>query len=455
MVDIVHKYIPRAQFVDYHARNHRFAVLVCHRRAGKTVAVVNDLVIRAMRSTKKRYFGGYIGPYYNQAKQTAWTYLKDIVKDIPGIKVHESETSITLPNGSKIRVFGIDNADALRGLYFDNVVADEFGMWPGRAWSEVVRSTIADRQGCVTFLGTPKGKNRFFEMVERAKANPTSYYYTEVKASTSGIIPESELIALKEELDENEYSQEFECSFEAALRGSYYGKHIESIERNNQIGDFPAVLSKPVYLAMDIGYRDASAIWWWQYIDGRIRVIDYWEGTSYDAEEIVDMLELRPYRMERIYLPHDAMHKTFQSKKSVMDIFRNANLPVHPVPNPDAGRGLLHGVSAVRKVLRTWPIDIDRVRCSRGLECIKNYSRRYDPDKKTFAESPLHDQYSHGADGFRYACLSMSLEQAVNSKPKVIDINKQIEPTRWTLAQAWEYRETEQMRKNSLGRQRI
>lgn len=142
---IQHKYIPRPQMAAFHARHHRWALIVAHRRYGKTVAVVQDMVVRAMRTQKPNAFYAYCAPYYGQAKQTAWMYIKDAVRDIPGTKVSESETSVLLPNGSKIRVYGADNPDALRGIRLDGVVCDEFGDWQGRAssaknWRHLLRA---------------------------------------------------------------------------------------------------------------------------------------------------------------------------------------------------------------------------------------------------------------------------------------------------------------------------
>src|SRR5262245_18246483 len=146
MATVVHKYMPRRYFESFHARKQRLAVMDIHRRGGKTDAVCNDMAIRAMRTRKKNCLGAYDDPYAGQAKQIAWSYLKQAVANIPGCKIHEFEVSITFPNGAKIRIFGADNVDALRGLYFDYVVLDETAQIPRRVWSEVIRPAIADRQ---------------------------------------------------------------------------------------------------------------------------------------------------------------------------------------------------------------------------------------------------------------------------------------------------------------------
>ncbi|MDE7372106.1 MAG: hypothetical protein K2N07_10300, partial [Desulfovibrio sp.] len=121
-------YKPRYPEVHVQLAAHRFSVLVAHRRFGKTVLVVNHLIRQALLSGCPRGSYGYVAPFRNQAKLVAWDYLKHYTAPIPGRTVNESELSIGLPSnggGAKIRIFGADNPDALRGLYFDGVVLDE------------------------------------------------------------------------------------------------------------------------------------------------------------------------------------------------------------------------------------------------------------------------------------------------------------------------------------------
>ncbi len=415
MSTVSHDYQPRKQFQPFHGRSNRWALIVAHRRAGKTVAVLNDMVIRALRTQKQDAFYAYLAPYYGQAKQASWTYLKKAIRTIPGCKVSESELTITLPNGARMRVFGADNADALRGLYFDGIVLDEFGDMEGRVWSEVIRPALADRRGWAVFIGTPKGHNKFYEMRETARANPDRWFYLELKASDSGILPASELAEMAQDMDEHEKAQELECSFDAALRGSYYGEHINMLEKRGKFSaDTLFDPGYPVSCAHDPGRDDAWAIWFWQVIAGEVRFIDYFEETGFDAQEVLDVLDLRYPRYETMWLPHDALHKTAQSRKSILDQFREADVPARKVPDPDGG-GAINGINAVRKVLRTYPIVFDAVKCSRGLMALRSYSRKWNPDAKVFSEKAKHDEWSHGADAFRYACLSISPEAIANS----------------------------------------
>jgi phage terminase large subunit len=261
---IVLDYQPREQFLDFHQRDERFAAMVVHRRAGKTVAAIHDIVIKALRTTKKQPRYAYVAPFYSQAKSIAWTYLKDAVRGF-ALEMRESELSVTLPNGAVIRLFGADNPDTLRGLYFDGIVLDEFGDFRPKLYGEVILPTIADRQGWLLAIGTPKGKNNaFYQICQRAKYSE-AWYFKELKASTSGLLPQSELDLMREQMSPEQYDQEFEISFSAALIGTYYSTQINMMEQQGRIDKkYDYDPNFPVYTASDIGITDSTVFWFWQ-----------------------------------------------------------------------------------------------------------------------------------------------------------------------------------------------
>lgn len=418
---IQHEYTPFVPFRAFHARHQRFALMVCTRRAGKTVAVVNDMVVRAMRTPKKNARFGYFAPNMKQGVRAAWDYFKQAVENIPGVVVKESEKAILLPNGARIELYSAEDPHSIRGGRWDGAVLDEFGDMKSIMWTQVVRAGIADRQGWVVFIGTPRGKNKFYELRERARIEPDRWFYLSVTAEDIvanggpkagwGVWTRTELDDTRiDSADEDEFRQEYLCDFEATNRGSYYGKHLQDLERRGVlVEDDPANPlydpSEKVSIAIDFGFRDATAIWFWQVVNGEVRFVDYWEETGYDAAEVAEVLELKPYDYETWWVPHDALHHTSQSRKSIIDQFRELDAPARKVPNPDAGNRVIHGVNAVRKTLRTYPLRFDRRRCARGLEALRNYSRKFNADDNVLAEKAKHDEWSHGADAFRYACL--------------------------------------------------
>src|SRR5947207_655670 len=163
-------YVPRKHFIPFHERSQRFACLVAHRRAGKTVASVNELVARAIYSRKKHPRYAYIGPLLKQAKKVAWEYLKDYTKGLEGKKPSESELTVRLKhNQAEISIYGADNPDAFRGQYFDGVVLDEYGDMSPSVWGKVILPTLADRKGWAVFIGTFKGKNHFYKIFRRSQ----------------------------------------------------------------------------------------------------------------------------------------------------------------------------------------------------------------------------------------------------------------------------------------------
>jgi len=195
--------------------SHRFGVLVCHRRFGKTVCAVNALISAALafRGSDGRF--AYIAPYYGQAKTVAWDYFKKYTHMIHGIKYNESELTVKLPNGAHIRLYGADNPDSLRGIYLDGVVMDEVADMKPNVWGEVVRPALSDRLGWALFIGTPKGINMFYELYQHALTQET-WFAAKYGVDETDIIGDEELEAAGAEMTASQYAQEFLCDFAAS-----------------------------------------------------------------------------------------------------------------------------------------------------------------------------------------------------------------------------------------------
>src|SRR5574343_175533 len=185
-------FAPRKAFMPLHERNKRWTCIVAHRRAGKTVACVLDLITRALATTKEHARYAYIAPYYAQAKSVAWDYLKRYAAPVMSGEPRESELSVELTNGARIRLYGADNAHALRGQYWDGVVMDEAGDMAPTVWQEVVRPALSDRRGWAVFIGTPRGRNYFYDLYQLSKGDPDWLSLT-LRASETGLLPADEL----------------------------------------------------------------------------------------------------------------------------------------------------------------------------------------------------------------------------------------------------------------------
>lgn len=216
-VRITIPYKPRYPEVHEVLEATRFVVLVAHRRFGKTVLAVNHLLKSALLCRRRDGFFAYVAPFRNQAKEIAWDYLKHYSSPVPGRGVNESELCVSLPNGSRIRIFGADNADALRGLYFDAVVLDEVAQMRHEVWQEIVRPALADRGGKALFIGTPKGENLFHTLYVDAQKDTTGEWKALMyRVTETDALPKEEVEKLKATMDDSAYRQEFLCDFSAS-----------------------------------------------------------------------------------------------------------------------------------------------------------------------------------------------------------------------------------------------
>lgn len=410
MADIILDYIPRAQFLDFHQRKERWACLVCHRRAGKTVACVNELIIRALYTPKKNARYAYLAPFYKQAKEIAWIYLKDATKGF-AVETRESDLRVILPNGAWITLYGADNPDALRGIYLDGVVLDEYGDSRPSLWAEVILPTLADRRGFAIFIGTSKGMNHFYDINERAKVDP-SWFQMELKASDSGLVNDEDLAELRAMMDAAQYAQEFECSFTAAVKGTYYADVIEQCELDNKTHQLNVYTpNKPVYVAADLGFSDSTAFWFFQDHGDTIDIIDYEEHQGEVLEFYVHLLNSKPYPIETLFLPHDARQKTLQTGRGTVEQLQMAGFHCDIVPR----LSVQQGIDAARLILPSCVFD---VKADAGITALRAYKRSYNELTKSFQDKPQHDWASDGADAFRYLSLVARTPGAITQKGK-------------------------------------
>ncbi len=272
-------YRPRPLQSEIHRQLVRFNVLVCHRRFGKTVLCVNELIDRALANRRPRPRYGYIAPLYRQAKQVAWDYLKFYTSPIPGARANESELRVDLPGGRRIQLFGADNPDALRGIYLDGVVLDEYAQMSPRVWTEVLRPTLADRIGFAIFIGTPKGRNAFHDLYQQALGDP-AWYAALHRASETGVVAADALAAPRRDMSGEEFAQEFECSFEAAIVGAYYARLLSAADAEGRIANVPWDPAVPVHTAWDLGIGDSTSIWFVQQVGRELRWIDFYETSG-------------------------------------------------------------------------------------------------------------------------------------------------------------------------------
>lgn len=399
-------YVPRKHQVELHLGMKRFNVVVCHRRFGKTVWSINTLIHKGLTCPHLNPQYAYIAPNYGQAKRVAWDMLKWNLRNIPGVETNEADLKLTIAKagGQHItyRLLGAENPETLKGLYLDGAVFDEFAECDPRVWSETIRPALSDRLGWSVFMGTPRGQNHFYSLYQYSQSGRPDWFGKIYRASETGIIPQSELEDARAVMSEEEYLQEYECSFSAGMVGSYYGSLMESAEREGRITDVPYDPALDVMTAWDLGVGDTTAIWFFQQHRTRSHAIDYYEASGAGLDHYVKLLRSKPYVYGDNVFPHDVRARSLETGHSREESLRKlgvGRIKVLPKLSID------DGISAARLFLPT--VMFDKKKCERGLEALRAYQKKWDSKNKIFSNSPLHNWASNGSDAFRYGALGM------------------------------------------------
>jgi hypothetical protein len=409
-------YRPRPLQQVLHSQLRRFNVLVCHRRFGKTVFSIMEMIDKGLNSELKNPQYAYIAPTYGQAKRVAWEYLKEFTKNIPGAKANEADLRVDVPreaSGDKVRfmLLGADNPDSLRGIYLDGVILDEYAQCDPIIWGQVIRPALSDRKGWGIFIGTPKGQNHFHNIYQQALklmegTEVDSWYCAMYKASETGVVDEDELREARATMSEEEYEQEYECSFSAALLGAYFGKYINKLEKAGKIKDFDVDPTVAINTYWDLGISDSTAIWFIQLVGSEIRVVDYIENAGVGLEWYAKEIKDRPYLYDSHNIPHDGAARELGTGRTRQETLLDFGVRTHIVPR----QSIADGINAARILLQK-NIWFHRTNCARGLEALRNYQRKYDAKNQMFVDKPLHNWASNGADAWRMAGLDLQLPE--------------------------------------------
>jgi phage terminase large subunit len=409
---IIVPYAPRDAFLPYHRATHRYCLTVAHRRAGKTVARINKLVRAAASCRTEAPRFGYLAPFFVQAKEIAWGYLKHYAAPILAVggKINESELSIHFAhNGATVRLYGAENAERMRGLYFDGLVADEAQDIAPHVLTQIILPALADRGGWLDMSGTPKGWSNLLGVTYKRAITDPNWYVQVLKASQTGILPAAELESLRAAMPSNEYDQELECSFDAAITGAYYADELTIAEEDGRITAVPYDRALLVNTAWDLGISDSMTIWFFQQVGREVRFIDYYEASGFGLDHYAGKLKDKPYLYGTHYAPHDIAVRELGTGKSRLETAEALGIAFQLVPNI----GIKDGIDAARMLLgRAW---FDATKCAIGLDALRQYREKID-EKRGIHMGPLHDWTSHAADSFRYACVAMEEHQIAARK---------------------------------------
>ena len=282
-------YKPREGQKELHKKldEYRFSVIIAHRRWGKTTMTINHLIKCAVQADKEsRARFGYVAQLYNQAKAVAWDYLKHFTRPIPGIKANESELWVEFPNAARIRLFGVDNYDALRGLYFDGVVLDEISQMKPQVWGEIIRPALADRKGFAIFIGTPKGRNFLYDIYHQA-LRADDWFSTILRADQTGVLDEEEIEKARQTMSEAQFLQEFMCDFSSSGEDVFIKLDLilEATKRNLQEKEYSWA---PKILGVDPArFGDDQTVFC---LRQGLNLVKLWKYKGLDVMEVADKL---------------------------------------------------------------------------------------------------------------------------------------------------------------------
>lgn len=398
-------FIPRRLQLELRAKMRRFNVIVCHRRFGKTVFAVNHQIDKILRNPLSAPRAAYIAPTFGQAKRISWDYYKRYTQPIPGATPHEQDLRIDYThNAGRQMLLSAENYVSVKGIYLDDVILDEYAEMDPAIWTEAVRPTLSDRHGSATFIGTPKGQNNFYKLYQYAtESGDPEWFGCIYKASETGILLQEELESARRTMSEEEYEQEYECSFNAGLVGAYFGKELARAEKEGRIGNFPYDPMLPVDTYWDLGINDMAAVWFVQSLRGRHRLVDYYEASGASIPEVVAAVRAKGYALGEFVFPHDAKARSFQTGKSQIEVFYSLGCrPNRIIERVGTKR---EGINAARMVFPL--IEIDKAKCKRGLECLANYQRKWNSKNNVWEDAPLHNWASNGADAFQQFALGV------------------------------------------------
>lgn len=433
-------YRPRNWAKRLHASFRRWAVIVLHRRAGKTTAILNhhqraaldnawetrrlqsllpNITSGPLKDLLKRRTYWHVMPSYHQAKLTgAWDTLQEIARPIPGAKPNQSEMLMLYPNGNKVQLIGADKPDSLRGPGLSGLSLDEYSQIPGNAFGEVLSKSLADHLGYCIWSGTIKGTDQLHATYQAGKDDPDWFSLwqdvdvslaTEEGATITALmraLEDDRKLVLQGLMSQAEFDQEWYLSPEAAIKGAFYGDQMKALRHNGQICRVPYDPALPVDTDWDLGI-DAMAIWFSQATrSGEVRMIDYHEDIGGGLVESIKVLKAKPYVYGEHWAPHDIEVREISSGSTRKQAAAALGVNFRVTPKI----AIEDGITAAQLMLpRCW---FDEQKTARGLDCLRQYKRTFQARMNQFSPKPVHDWASHGADAFRGRAVRQRVPQA-------------------------------------------
>ncbi len=408
----------------------RRVVWVAHRRAGKDLTFLNWTACECFRRTGLYW---HMLPTYKQGRRIVWNGMdrtgRPFLDAFPPetiLRKLDQEMTIWLRGGSIWQVVGTDDMDSLVGSNPVGCVFSEYSLQDPAAW-EFLRPILTENGGWAAFIYTPRGRNHGHALYETAMKNMARIDLPRSRKWFCEVLTRDDTNAISEEAVQDErdngmpeemIQQEFYCSWNAPLVGSYYGDVLAWMEdqKEPQITTVPHVPNVEVVTGWDLGKADSTAIWFAQYVGRQWRVIDYEEHRGEDVAFYAKLLRDKVgYVYGPAYVPHDARQDRLGADKTVLAQMISLGIKAICLPKYP----LIDQIAAVRLMLKQfW---VDKVRCERGLQALREYVKqaiegeRGPGNEKLYRDIPLHNWASHGASGL--ASLVMGIQVQPSSGP--------------------------------------
>jgi phage terminase large subunit len=408
-------------------------LLVWHRRAGKDKTCWEILLSSAFE-TAGNYW--YAFPEYSQGRKAFWQSIdsqgKRIIDYIPAQLLYKNSSDQEMiiylktrdniegkdpKSHSTIQVVGADKPDSLRGSNPKGVIASEFSEWKKPSvYETIIEPVLVENGGWFLANGTPKGRNALYYLYEAAKQN--KHWYTSLltiedtsKIVNGKVVPvisqeDIQNIRDRKQTPEEIILQEYYCDFNAPVSGTYYAQQLDQLHERGNVKHLPYNPKLKTYTGWDfgVGASDLTAVWWLQAdLDtGMIYAINYKEWVSTAIETICHEVNRQPYNVHKHIAPHDVMTND-SSMQTRFEKAKNNGVNFHYLSDTVTKKArkppIADGIAMVRSLLPR--MMFCEKNASEGLECLRNYKRKYNADECKYDSTPIHDKYSHGADALR------------------------------------------------------
>jgi len=410
--DVIHltKFNPRPyqqDIVDALNKGFKKLVVILPRRAGKDITGWN---IAFRQCLNKVCLVQYVLPTFGQARRCIFEAISiDGTKFIDYIpkrliaKVNVSEQKIVFINGSVLQCLGGETHDtAIRGTNPYMVILSEFA-YMSPAIYDTVRPILAANDGIVLFLSTPYGKNHFYSMIQTVN-NYEDWFILHKKTSDIHHISAEALEQERQQMSPELFAQEYECSFDRGVDGSYYGKYLQRAKEEGRITHVAHDPGLLTHVAIDIGVNDATTMIWFQTTGDNtvIRIIDAYRNTGVGLDHYVHVLNEKGYNYGKYFAPHDLMVREWGGG-AITRHEKARNLGINFT--------VLEQITVADGIENVWThfpkMWIDAVKCKSLINALENYRREFDVDKNVYKNKPVHDSHSDYADSMRYLCQSL------------------------------------------------